>query len=47
MNLYNKAISQIVVLDENPEIDMLVYLSDILDGLFLILGDPSQEIRRM
>ncbi len=38
---------QVSTLDAVPDIDMLVFLPDILDGLFQILGDPNQEIRKM
>ena len=38
---------QIEVLDAVPDINMLVLLPEILDGLFQILGDTSNEIRKM
>ncbi|KAK3603797.1 hypothetical protein CHS0354_042797 [Potamilus streckersoni] len=40
-------VSWIGVLDAVPDINMLVLLPEILDGLFQILGDSSQEIRKM
>lgn len=40
-------VSWVKTLDSVPDIDMLVYLPEILDGLFLILGDTSHEIRQM
>ncbi|BFZ12886.1 hypothetical protein BsWGS_15925 [Bradybaena similaris] len=40
-------VSWIEVLDAVPEINMLVLLPEILDGLFQILGDNSHEIRKM
>jgi vacuole morphology and inheritance protein 14 len=40
-------ILQIAVLDAVPDINMLVLLPEILDGLFRILGDPKLEIRKM
>ena len=33
-------------LDAVPDINMLTYLPEILDGLFQILGDQNQEIRQ-
>ncbi len=33
------------VLDSVPEIDMLVYLPELLDGLMHMLSDPNREIR--
>ncbi len=38
---------QIHVLESVPDINLLDYLPEILDGLFQILGDSSKEIRRM
>ena len=38
---------QITALDAVPDIDMLVFLPEILDGLLTILGDQNPEIRRM
>ncbi|GFS06659.1 protein VAC14 homolog [Elysia marginata] len=38
---------KIEVLDAVPDINMLVLLPEILDGLFQILGDTSNEIRKM
>ena len=40
-------ILQIAVLDAVPDINMLVLLPEILDGLFKILGDQKLEIRKM
>ncbi|XP_014678213.1 PREDICTED: protein VAC14 homolog [Priapulus caudatus] len=40
-------VSWVTVLDAVPDINMLVYLPEILDGLFHILGDPNQEIKKM
>lgn len=40
-------ISWIHVLESVPDINLLDYLPEILDGLFQILGDNSKEIRRM
>lgn len=40
-------VSWISVLDAVPDINMLVLLPDILDGLFKILGDNSREISKM
>lgn len=40
-------ISWISVLNAVPEINMVVYVSDILDGLFLMLDDQMKEIQRM
>ncbi|KAG7258463.1 hypothetical protein CRUP_015480 [Coryphaenoides rupestris] len=40
-------VSWILVLESVPDIRLLDYLPEILDGLFQILGDNSKEIRRM
>ncbi|KAG8562377.1 hypothetical protein GDO81_015658 [Engystomops pustulosus] len=40
-------ISWILVLENVPDIILLEYLPEILDGLFQILGDNSKEIRKM
>ncbi|XP_072374677.1 protein VAC14 homolog isoform X1 [Scyliorhinus torazame] len=40
-------ISWILVLECVPDINLLDYLPEILDGLFQILGDNSREIRKM
>lgn len=40
-------VSWITVLDAVPDINMLIFLPEILDGLFHILGDPTMEIREM
>lgn len=34
------------VLDSVPDIDLLAYLPEFLDGLFLILSDKKKDIRR-
>ncbi|XP_046889925.1 protein VAC14 homolog [Hypomesus transpacificus] len=39
-------ISWILVLESVPDINLLDYLPEILDGLFQILGDNGKEIRR-
>ena len=36
----------ITVLDSVPDIDMLAYLPDIMDGLLNMLSDPNREIRQ-
>lgn len=38
---------QIQVLESVPDINLLDYLPEILDGLFQILGDNGKEIRKM
>lgn len=38
---------QILVLESVPDINLLDYLPEILDGLFQILGDNGKEIRKM
>ncbi|XP_054714365.1 protein VAC14 homolog [Uloborus diversus] len=40
-------ISWVSALDSVPDINMIVFLPEILDGLFIILGDPLAEIRKM
>lgn len=40
-------ISWISVLDMVPEIDLLFYLPEILDGLFRILADTNLEVKKM
>ncbi|XP_063441015.1 protein VAC14 homolog [Mytilus trossulus] len=40
-------VSWVAVLDAVPDINMLVLLPEILDGLFKILGDQKPEIRKM
>uniref|UniRef100_A0A8B9HWL4 Protein VAC14 homolog n=1 Tax=Astyanax mexicanus TaxID=7994 RepID=A0A8B9HWL4_ASTMX len=42
-----KIVCIILVLESVPDINLLDYLPEILDGLFQILGDSSKEIRRM
>ncbi|XP_051144677.1 protein VAC14 homolog [Andrographis paniculata] len=51
MNVLNPYVRQflvgwITVLDSVPEIDMLGFLPDFLDGLFNMLSDSSREIRQ-
>lgn len=51
MNVLNPFVRQflvgwITVLDSVPDIDMLGFLPDFLDGLFNMLSDPSHEIRQ-
>ncbi|GJY64498.1 protein VAC14 [Tanacetum coccineum] len=51
MNFLNPHVRQflvgwITVLDSVPDIDMLGFLPDFLDGLFNMLSDPSREIRQ-
>lgn len=40
-------ISWISVLDAVPDIDLIIYLPEILDGLFKILDDPMLEVKKM
>ncbi|XP_063225932.1 protein VAC14 homolog isoform X2 [Bacillus rossius redtenbacheri] len=40
-------ISWVSVLDAVPDIDLIVFLPEILDGLFRILEDPNKEIKKM
>lgn len=40
-------ISWISVLDAVPDIDLVMYLHELLDGLFLILDDPMVEVKKM
>ncbi|KAI1285478.1 Protein VAC14 -like protein [Halotydeus destructor] len=40
-------VSWIALLDNVPDVDMIVFLPELLDGLFTVLGDPTLEIRRM
>eukprot|EP00128_Syssomonas_multiformis_P017551 Colp12_sorted_trinity150504_noHs@28287 len=39
-------VSWVAVLDSVPNIDLLDYLPDFLDGIFNILSDPSKDIRK-
>lgn len=39
-------VSWVSLLNAVPDIDMLVFLPEFIDGLFVILGDPSSEIRK-
>lgn len=41
------SLGQILVLESVPDINLLDYLPEILDGLFQILGDNGKEIRKM
>lgn len=36
-----------MTLESVPDINMIIFLPEILDGLFNILGDPNLEIRKM
>ncbi|XP_017778884.1 PREDICTED: protein VAC14 homolog isoform X2 [Nicrophorus vespilloides] len=40
-------ISWISVLDAVPDIDLILYLPELLDGLFLMLDDPMMEVKKM
>ncbi|XP_022094574.1 protein VAC14 homolog [Acanthaster planci] len=40
-------LSWITTLNSVPDINLIVYLPEILDGMFHILGDPNKEIRKM
>ena len=40
-------ISWISVLDAVPDIDLILYLPEILDGLFIILNDQTLEVKKM
>lgn len=40
-------VSWVSVMNSVPDIDMLVFLPEILDGLFNILEDPSVELKKM
>ncbi|XP_072169595.1 protein VAC14 homolog [Diadema setosum] len=40
-------LSWVTTLDAVPDINMLVYLPEILDGLFHILSDQNKEVRKM
>ncbi|XP_053614567.1 protein VAC14 homolog isoform X2 [Plodia interpunctella] len=40
-------VSWVAVLDAVPDVDLLPHLPELLDGLFKMLDDPNQEIRRM
>ena len=39
-------ISWITVLDSVPDSDLLLYLPDLLDGLFAMLSDPNRELKQ-
>ena len=43
----NTLIFKILVLDSVPDLDMVVHLPEILDGIFTIFQDKSPEIRKM
>lgn len=40
-------VSWILVLDSVPDLDMIIHLPEILDGIFTIFQDKSAEIRKM
>ncbi|XP_042146716.1 protein VAC14 homolog isoform X2 [Ixodes scapularis] len=40
-------VSWVSVMNSVPDIDMLIFLPEILDGLFNILEDPSVELKKM
>lgn len=40
-------VSWILVLDSVPDLDMIIHLPEILDGIFTIFQDKSSEIRKM
>ncbi|XP_075554771.1 protein VAC14 homolog [Dermacentor variabilis] len=40
-------VSWVSVMNSVPDIDMLIFLPEILDGLFHILEDPSVELKKM
>lgn len=40
-------VSWLKVLDSEPNLNIIQYVSDILDGLFQILDDPNNEIKKM
>lgn len=40
-------ISWLSVLDAVPDIDLVLFLPEILDGLFRILDDPMLEVKKM
>lgn len=40
-------VSWVAVLDAVPDIHLLEFLPELLDGLFKMLDDPNSEIRRM
>ncbi|XP_077293243.1 protein VAC14 homolog isoform X2 [Arctopsyche grandis] len=40
-------ISWVSVLDSVPDIDLIIFLPEILDGLFKIMDDPMPEIKKM
>ena len=40
-------VSWIALLDNVPDVDMIVFLPELLHGLFEVLDDPTVEIRRM
>lgn len=44
---WSLSLGQILVLESVPDINLLDYLPEILDGLFQILGDNGKEIRKM
>jgi vacuole morphology and inheritance protein 14 len=40
-------VSWLKVLDSEPSINIIHYISELLDGLFQILDDPNQEIKKL
>lgn len=40
-------ISWLAVLDAVPDIDLIIFLPEILDGIFHMLEDPTLEIKKM
>ena len=39
--------SQVMLLDQIPDIHMYIHLPEFLDGLITILGDANKEISKM
>lgn len=40
-------VSWVAILNSVPDIDMIIFLPEILDGLFHILADPKMEIKKL
>lgn len=40
-------LSWITTLDSLPDIDLIVFLPELLDGLFTVLGDPAPDVKKM
>lgn len=40
-------ISWISILNTEPGLDLIIYLPEVLDGLFRILDDPNLEVKKM